>query len=174
MNEELAVFGKDLPQVPPEEIDKITSLADDVAIWGKIAEGGIIINDKTLPEIVGQILKINTYCVRWVDKKPDKIPFLSEGDMPEGYEIRADIKVLCDHQVIGLSLSQSSARYQLGPYIRSLQARNLNPAEVLTSIRTKSVSNKYGKFAIATFLNMGKPKGIVTREENDDDGDVPY
>ena len=47
--------------ISEETIDQLERLADENALWGKIVEGGIIINDKVFAEIIGFIISIYLY-----------------------------------------------------------------------------------------------------------------
>lgn len=156
--------------IPQEKIDLITHLADENAIWVKITDGGFIINDKIIAEIVGIIKNINPYYVLWTDKKPSKIPYEGQ-DAPDGYELRCDIKMNVDGAVIGLSLSKTSTKAHLAQYLKFLQRSGLQANLVLTRIRSKAVSSPHGKFNVAVFDCIGSvddmQRTAAARQEQD-------
>lgn len=140
--------------ISEETIDQLERLADENALWGKIVEGGIIINDKVFAEIIGFIISIYLYYVLWADKRPSKIPYKGQ-DAPEGYELRCDIKLNVDGTVIGLSLPKTSTKAHLSQYLKFLKRSGLQPNRVLTRIRSKAVSSPHGKFHVAVFDCVG-------------------
>jgi hypothetical protein len=151
--------------IPKETIDEVIKIGDDVAMWSKVVDGGFSINDKIITEYDGIILGINLYCVRWENKQPHKIPnILKEEDIPEGYERRADLKILVDGQIIGISLPKSSLKYQLSPYLRYLRNCGLKPNDVVTRLKSKQVSNSYGTFNVVVFEMLGSAKNVAAKK----------
>jgi hypothetical protein len=104
--------------IPDETIEQIISMGNNVAMWGKLVDNGISINNKTIAEARGIIIDIHQYLVKWDNKQPHKIAnVVNDEDIPEGYERRVDLKILIDDQIVGISLAKSSFKYQLAPYL---------------------------------------------------------
>lgn len=158
-------------EIPNETIDRIAALADENALWVKLTEGGFIVNgEKVIPELKVVMIGVNPYYVRWVDKKPEKIPY-EDQKAPDGFELRCDIKMNIAGTVIGLSLPKTSTKSQLSQYISFLKKNNLRPNQVITQIRSKAVSSPHGKFNVAVFdcegpvENYRKPAPVQAEPE---------
>jgi hypothetical protein len=132
-------------------IDVILEIGGQDAIWAKPTETGFSANDKIIEEIIGRIVKMKIYGVKWTDKQPHKIPINPGEDLPEGYEPRCDLFVDVGGQVIAISLSKSSLKYHLSPYVRNLKNNGLRPEDVLTRCRVKQASNRFGSFYVVIF-----------------------
>lgn len=143
-------------RIPDERIDQIINLGEDSTFWLKVSSGGFVANDRVIPQLIGIITDIVPYFVRWEGKVPTKIPISDQ--IPDGFEIRCDIKVLVDGQVVGISLSKSTVRYQLSPYIRSLKNSGVKPEEVFSRLRVKQATNAYGTFNVVIFECVGPAK----------------
>ena len=137
--------------IPDDVIEAVAAIGDQVALWVKIVETGFLLNDKVIPEISGRIINMNLHYVKWTDKKPHKIPFDLGKELPEGYESRLDLFVEVDGQVVGISLPKSSLKYHLSPYVRNLKNNGLRPEDVISRLRVKQVTNKYGSFNVVIF-----------------------
>jgi hypothetical protein len=154
-----------LINIPDETIDEIITIGDDAAVWAKLVDSGFLINDKTIPTIEGIIYQIHPYLVRWEGKQPHKIPHVSnDEEIPDGYERRVDLKVLVDGQLIGLSLSKSSVKYQLSLYLKYLKSNGLRPELVLTRLLSKKVSNVHGTFNVVVFEMLGSAKNTTVKK----------
>ena len=137
--------------ISDDEIDFILEIGGQDATWVKIVETGFLLNDKVIPEISGQITGINLYGVRWTDKQPHKITYDPRKDLPEGYGLRCDLFVKAHGQVVGISMSKSSLKYQFSPYVRNLKNNGLRPEDVITRCRVKQASNRFGSFNVVIF-----------------------
>jgi hypothetical protein len=142
--------------IPDENLDQCERLADEVTIWAKLDKGGngIVIESqgKILPELKGRILSIQPYLVKFSEDGPEKIPHVvNDLKIPKGFERRCDIKMNCGGTLIGLSLSKSSFKFQLSPYVKYLRKRGLRPEQVNTRIRTRMAKNHLGSWSIAVF-----------------------
>lgn len=137
-------------EIPQEKIDLVAALADENALWIKMNEGNFLYNGKIIPEVQGVIVSINPYYVQWVDKKPEKIPFNGQ-EVPEGYDLRCDLKLNVNGSIIGLSLAKTSTKTHLAPYLKFLKDSGLKPAGVVTRIRSRVVSSPHGKYSVAVF-----------------------
>jgi hypothetical protein len=142
--------------IPDEVIDAIVEIGDQVALWAKVTETGFLINDKIFSEISGRIINMNLHYVKWTDKKPHKILFELGKKLPEGYESRLDLFVEVDGQVVGISLSKSSLKYHLSPYLRNLKNIGMRPEDVISRLRVKQVTNKFGSFNVVIFDAVDK------------------
>jgi len=151
--------------IPDEIIEEIISIGGDSVMWSKLVDGGFLINEKTIPAIEGIIFRIHPYMVRWDNKRPHKIPNIPNDEViPEGYERRVDLKVLVDGQLLGLSLSKSSIKFQLSPYLRYLKNSGLRPEDVVTRLKSKQVSNVHGTFNVVVFEMLGTAKNITVKK----------
>jgi hypothetical protein len=141
-------------EIDPETIRQVISISDDDVLWLKISEAGFHADDTFMAqELNGVILNAKAYWIQWTPgQPPDKIPFRTMDDQPQGYELRCDLKVkLLDGELVGLSLAPSSCR-SFSRYARRLTAMRLQLGDVVTIFRTRAVSNKMGqKFSIVDF-----------------------
>jgi hypothetical protein len=142
--------------IPDDLIEAVAAICGQDALWVKIVETGFLLNDKVIPEISGQIIGINLYGVRWTDKQPHKITYNPGKDLPEGYGLRCDLFVKVHGQVIGISMSKSSLKYQFSPYVRNLKNNGLRPEDLITRLRIKQATNKFGSFNVVIFDAVGK------------------
>ena len=78
-------------KIEDQILGTLVDLSDEDVTWLKLSRGGFIYEDKTLPEISGQIFSIYPYIVRWQDKKPEKRPLAVDQEPPEGFNRRCDI-----------------------------------------------------------------------------------
>ncbi len=148
-------------KIDPDTIESIISISDDDVLWLKIAEGGFLDGDDFLTaELRGIVFDIKPYWIRWnIGEPPEKIPFRSMDDQPEGFELRTDLKIkLLDDELVGLSLAPSSSR-NFSRYMRRLQGLRLPISEIVTSFSTRAVVNKQKqKFTILDFDFILPPK----------------
>jgi hypothetical protein len=137
--------------ISDDVIDFILDIGNQVALWAKPTETGFSANDKIIEEIIGRIVNIKAYLVKWIDKQPHKIPINPGEDLPEGYEPRCDLFIDVGGQVIAISLSKSSLKFHLSPYVRNLKNKGLGPEDVITRLRVKQATNKFGSFNVVIF-----------------------
>jgi hypothetical protein len=178
-NQELVVTSGSLVpvQYDRETVQKVISISDADCIWLKATEAGFLEGDTPIGmEISGIIFDIKPYWIMWIPgQPPDKVPFTSMDEQPSDYELRTDLKIrLMDRELIGLSLSPSSAR-NFSRYMRRVEATRLDVSSVITTIRPRSVMNKNKqKFVILDFeyhLPDAAVKQSMTAPENDD---IPF
>jgi len=147
--------------IPDENLQDVLNISDDLAVWAKLDRGGngfyFPSQDKTVTELTGVVKSLSPYLVRFEDNIPHKLPHEPDDlKIPDGYERRCDIKIDVDGMIVGLSLSPSSFKHQLSPYVRHLANRGLRPEQVTTRIKTKTASNSMGSWAIAVFSEAGQ------------------
>jgi len=140
-------------KIPEETLQEVINMADDQVLWMKPTQFGFSYGDKVVPEIRGAIVQVNPYLVKFDGKQAIKKPHVSsDHDIPEGFERRCDIKLDAGAgQIVGVSLSKSSFRGGLAPYLKYLNNQGLKPHEVLTVMRTRIATNQYGQFAVVNF-----------------------
>ncbi len=140
--------------IPQEKIDLISALAELDKKWIKLTEGGFVLakDEKFLPELVGVIRQMRPYYVRWStdNKTPEKIEYSGQ-PAPEGFDLRCDLTLEIDGALYGLSLAKSSTKHHLAAYTNALKKNGLKPDQVVTRIRSKSITTSNGKFSIAIF-----------------------
>lgn len=152
-------------RVTPEIVDAVISISDDDVLWLKFSEGGFFNGDNFMAaEIQGVIFDVKPYWIRWLmAEPPDKIPFRSMDDQPEGYELRTDLKVSLRHgELVGLSLAPSSVR-NFSRYARRVKGLHLGINDVVTIFSPRAVTNKQKqKFCILDF-DLVPPKAANFR-----------
>ena len=89
----------------------------------------------------------------------------NENEIPKGFERRCDIKIDSGGTLVGLSLSKSSFKFQLCPYLKHLNNQGLRPEEVTTRIRTQMRSNNLGSWSIAVFDFVGDDSEKLTPQQ---------
>jgi hypothetical protein len=153
--------------IPEEKINLMAHLADENAKWLKIVDGGFLVDgEKVVPELQGVLIDYTPYFVRWVDKKPTKIAFEVEGqEPPEGYELRCDLRIDIAGTIIGLSLAKTSTKAYFSKYVKFLKNSGLQSHQVITRVRSKTVSSSHGKYNVAVFDCIG-PAGTRQRPES--------
>jgi hypothetical protein len=150
-----------LIRIPEETLEEIVAMADDHILWMKATQFGFSHDEKVISEIRGIIIQAEPYLVKFegIGKPPIKKPHvLNDSDIPEGFERRCDIKIdVGDGQIIGVSLSKSSFRRGLAPYLKYLRNQGLHPHDVVTIMRTRLASNQFGQFPVIDFMVAGEP-----------------
>jgi hypothetical protein len=142
-------------EISQEKLDLLARLADESAVWIKLVEGGFLIDgEKTVRELQGVLVSVNPYYVMWEDKKPHKIPFEGQ-EAPEGHELRCDIKLNVNGTLIGLSLPKTSTKAHLAQYLKFLKQSGIQINNVVTRVRSKTVTSPHGKFCVAVFDCVG-------------------
>ena len=156
-------------RITPDIVEQVVSITNDDVVWLKIAENGFLEGEEPLcTELRGTIFDATPYWIRWTAAgPPEKLLYRQMADQPEGFELRCDLKIRASHgELIGLSLAPSSAR-SFSRYVRRLQALRLDPAEVITILSTRTVSNSKGqRFTVVNF-DFVPPKGMAGRREQD-------
>jgi hypothetical protein len=144
------VYEEKLPEISEEVLDDLIETAKDVVTWVKPKGNAFLVDDASLPVIVGKIIEINAYLVKWQDDKPHKIEYeVDETKWPEDYEPRCDVVVMTDTgDKIGISLAKTSFKRQFCPYIKMLTDRGMKPNEVTTQFGTWEVKGQLGTFNI--------------------------
>lgn len=141
--------------IPEETVKAVAAMADDQPLWMKVTQFGLSYGEKVVPEIRGRIIQIEPCIIKFegIGKPPIKKPHVADDkDIPEGFERRCDIKIdIGNEQIIGISLSKTSFRWGLAPYIKYLINQGLKPSDVITVLRTRAVTNQYGQFAVVNF-----------------------
>ena len=144
------VYEERLPEISEEVLDDLIETAKDVVTWVKPKGNAFLVDDASLPVVVGKIIDINAYLVKWEDDKPDKIEYLvDETNWPEDYEPRCDVVISTDHgDKIGISLAKTSFKKYFCPYVKMLMDKGIKPNEVVTQFGTWEVKGKLGTFNI--------------------------
>ena len=180
-NEEMLpdTVWESLPDIPAEVLDECYATAEDMVTWMKPRGNSFQVDDLTqpIPEIVGRIIEINPYLVKWENNEPDKIPYIKdELDWPMGYEPRCDVVVLTPTGVkIGISLAKSSFRKQFCPYVKTLADQGLKPPEALTRFLTYEAKSNLGSFNVVkpSRADQGELEVKASFEE-EDNGKIPF
>jgi len=165
-------------RVDPQTVDNVISISDDDILWLKVGEAGFLAGDSHFSsELAGIIFDVKPYFIKWtIGEKPDKAPFTSMDDQPEGYELRCDIKLsLSDGELVGLSMAPSSAR-NFSRYMKRLKSLRLPVGEVITIMTTRSVLNKNKqKFCLLDFnFTQPEPGILKAREVAFGDDEIPF
>ena len=145
--------------IPDAVTDEVIEAGDDATMWAKATEAGFAFNDKTVPTLTGVITAMYPYLVKWEEGQPHKIANVANDiDIPEGYERRCDVKMeVGAGQLVGVSLSKSSFKYHLSPYVRHLKGVGLRAGDVVTRLRVLQVSNRMGTFNVVAFEVVDDP-----------------
>jgi len=154
------VYPGQIPEISNDVLDKIEGMAEDVTLWVKATAQGFVMGEEILREIIGVITNVNSYFVKWTDGQPDKLFDVPNNDPPEGYEPRADVKVLTGEGLeLGISLAKSSFLYGLAPYLKALRQMGLQPTQALTRFYCKEAIGKHGVFTVVRMSLVGKANG---------------
>jgi hypothetical protein len=155
---DLVVREETRPAIAEDVIDDIIEMSDDTAMWGRLTQDGIHFasQDKTVPYIVGPITGLDRYLVMFPGpgQKPVKKPWTkNDAEIPEDFSRRVDVRIYSNQfqQYIGVSLSESSAKFQLSPYLKYLHNQGIRPEEAITKISTRQASNDKGTWSVAIF-----------------------
>ena len=145
-----AVYEERLPEISEEVLDELIETAKDVTIWVKPKGNVFLVDDVSLPAVIGRIIGINPYLVKWEDNIPDKIEYeIDEKKWPEGYEPRCDVVIATEQDdKIGISLAKNSFRKQFCPYIKMLTDRGMKPSEVITQFVTWEEKRNQGTYNV--------------------------
>ncbi|MEI7636222.1 MAG: hypothetical protein WCJ37_02875 [Syntrophus sp. (in: bacteria)] len=137
-------------EIPDEALDAIERLSNNNLVWIKPSEGGFLMNDEIVPEIMGVIVGVFPHYAKWIGNKPEKIPFTGQ-EAPDGFILHTDLKIDVGGGFIGLSLATTSTKAYLSPYLNLLRQSGLRPNEVLTQFKVKSVLGKQRTFNVVAF-----------------------
>ena len=150
-----------------ETLNNLNTLSDDLATWAKLIEGGyrFVALDKIVPELVGVIRGIHLYFAKFENGKPIKKPFIRNEAIPEGFELRSDVKIEVEGQIVGISLSPSSTKFQLSKYTTWLSNQGMRPEWVVTKMQSRQASNDIGTWPVAVFEMVGMVGGPQTSEQ---------
>jgi len=184
--EMVAVRLDQLVNIPQDTITNIIKISDDDVRWLRIGHEGFMDGQAVFAErLYGTVCRISPYWIKWTaGEPPEKMPFVSMEDQPQGFEIRTDIKI-CLHtgEFVGLSLASSSS-HNFSRFVRRLTSQGLNIKDVVTEFTTRSVMNAKGqRFPICEFSyvprkpkpeDQGKQPADVEIVETTDDEEVPF
>jgi hypothetical protein len=134
-----------------DTIDSIIDTCEGDSMFVKLVQGGFMVSDRIVPELVVRIIGNEPYWMRWVNNQPEKLELTPGQTPPEGYELRTDLTMLAGEQQLKLSLSKTSVAYQYKPYLIFLKQQKLTPADVLTKLRSQNRKNAYGSYQQVTF-----------------------
>ncbi len=138
-------------EIPDEALDLIERLSDKNLVWIKPSDGGFLMNNEIVPEIMGVIVGVFPHYAKWTGNKPEKIPFSGQ-DAPDGFTLHTDLKIdIGGGGLIGLSLATTTTKSYLSPYLKSLRQSGLRPNEALTQLKVKSVPGKQRTFNVVNF-----------------------
>lgn len=154
-------------RITPDIVEQVVSITNDDVVWLKIAENGFLEGEEPLcTELRGTIFDATPYWIRWTAAgPPEKLLYRQMADQPEGFELRCDLKIRASHgELIGLSLAPSSAR-SFSRYVRRLQALRLDPADVVTVLSTRTVTNKKAQRFTVVVFDFVPPKAMTDHEE---------
>lgn len=167
----------EIPRIDMEILDRLIHEAESNAIWVKPKTGGFAVDERIQPELIGVIMKIDPYFVKWQNGEPDKFRELVEGEAPEDYEPRCDIFLLTPKMMqYGISLARSSFHFSLCPYIKALRTRGYEPTQVVSRLWTKDVTNKKGTFTVVKF-ECAETLELIDRTKQktvDPKDDIPF
>jgi hypothetical protein len=161
-NEKSIVNHKDQSlSIPEQNVQDVLKISDDIAVWCKLDRGGngfyFPSQNKTVTELTGVIKSMTPHLVKFEENIPYKLPHEPDDlKIPDGYERRCDLKIDIGGMIVGLSLSPSSFKHQLSPYVRHLSNRGLRPDQLATTIRARMASNNMGQWPIAVFSEAGE------------------
>ena len=144
---ELMVPDNFLPAIDEDVKDQVLKDAEDVTLWMKPTPGGFLYDDRTLPEIVGVITRVDRYWVLWTDGQPEKV---HQKESPgDEFELRCDLEITTSTgQKLGVSLAQSSYKKNYAPYAKGIKDMGYDPEEVFTRFTCKEVNGRFGVFTV--------------------------
>jgi hypothetical protein len=155
---DLTVFAPSIPALPEDVKERIVQDAEDARLFAKPVETEEFqIGDEFYPRLRGKVLEVERYGGKWDDGELDKIRNIeSEGDLPEDYELRADLTILTpDFSIITISLPPSSYKYHFAPKVRQLDKQNRDITEMLCEFAVKLIKGKKGNFPVVITKIIG-------------------
>jgi hypothetical protein len=172
----LQVFNPSLPALDKDLKERIIEDAENSRLFAKATDTGEfqIVDDFT-KFIVGKVIEVDRFAAMWTDGQIDKLhDFKSEDDLPEGYELRADVTVLTpDYSLVTVSLPPSSYKYQFAPKVKQLEKQGMDITECLVELSVKVVKGKKGTFPVVLFKILQQaPKDPDVIEADDDQ--IPF
>lgn len=164
-------YIKTVQSVPEETVAEVVHDAEGIVTWIKYTASGFVISEQTVPEIQGVIQYVKPHFAKWDGdqvEKADRLDDLTEEEA-EGFERRCDIHVMTvAGLLVGISMPKTSYYQRFAPYLKLLDEKGLNPADVLTEINVGQKKNAFGVYNILNFRVVKLLKEAVS------DDDIPF
>ena len=167
MSNEILKSNGNVPAIAKDKLDAIAALSETQIPQLKPVESGFRVkgSETFVKEIRGTIIDVSPYLIRFENNIAHKLPHVADDlDIPPGYDRRCDLRILVDDQVIGLSLSPTSMRHQLSPYIKYLRGKGLELHRVTSRLTSQQVSTSKATWSKVIFEHVEDPAPKISPE----------
>ena len=150
-----------VPSLDKETTDLIIKDAESGRLFAKPTDTAEFkIGDEMHPRLVGRVLEVDRYAGRWDGGEMTKLRnFEDPEDLPEGYDLRADITILTpDFLTVTISLPPSSYKFHFANQVKRLTRAGLNITDMLCEFTVKTVKGKSGIFPVVITRVMEQPQ----------------
>lgn len=152
--------------IPEKTIKKLLDEAKNLEFWAKLEPQGFLVDEHLLPEIIGYIIIIRFYWVKWDNRQPDKV--YEEEPPSDDYELRCEIKIeTLDGFIVNIDLSKSNY-CKLAAFTKSVQNAGSRLEKIPVRLRTREVTGSFGPYVVIDFIWINKDLNIS------DNDDIPF
>lgn len=147
----LVVHSSIVPSLDRETTERIVKDAEAARLFAKATDTGEFkIGEDLVKIIIGRVLEVDRYAGHWEAGEMAKLRnFEDPEDLPEGYDLRADVTILTpDLQTVTISLPSSSYRFHFANQVKRLTAAGKNITDCLCEFSVKTVKGKKGIFPV--------------------------
>lgn len=140
-----------VPSLDKETTERIIQDAEAARLFAKPTDTGEFkIGDEMFPRLVGRVLEVDRYAGKWDAGEMTKLRNFEEPeDLPEGYEVRADVTILTpEFQTVTISLPPSSYRFHFANQVKRLNRAGKDITDMLCEFTVKTVKGKSGIFPV--------------------------
>lgn len=140
-----------VPSLDKETTERIIQDAEAARLFAKPTDTGEFkIGDEFFPRLIGRVLEVDRYAGKWDAGEMTKLRNFEEPeDLPEGYELRADVTILTpDFQTVTISLPPSSYRFHFANQVKRVNRAGKDITDMLCEFTVKTVKGKSGIFPV--------------------------
>ena len=166
----LVVQDNSLVPLDKEVTDAIIRDAESGRLFAKPTDTAEFkIGDEMVPRLIGRVLEVDRYAGKWDAGEMTKLRnFEDPEDLPEGYDLRADVTILTpDFLTVTISLPPSSYKFHFANQVKRLTPAGLSITDMLCEFTVKTVKGKAGIFpVVVTKIVEPTPKPATAKPVN--------
>jgi hypothetical protein len=175
-----------VPTLDEETTQQIIKDAENARLFAKALDSGEFrIGEDLVKVVVGRVTEVDRYGGKFENKGMTKIRnFIDEGDLPEGYELRADVTITTPEGMsVTVSLPPSSYKYHFANQVKRLNRIGRDITDCLVEFSVKVVKNKDGKVFPVVVTKVAEPmtprpikQDLISKALDHDilDKDIPF
>ena len=149
-----------VPSLDEETKEQIIKDAENARLFAKATDTGAFkIGEDLVKVLMGRVTEVDRYGGKFENKGMTKIRnFVDEADLPEGYELRADVTIITSEGMsVTVSLPPSSYKFHFANQVKRLNRIGRDIADCLVEFSVKVVTNKDGKVFPVVVTKVAEP-----------------